>query len=227
MSVFYGFYDAVNGDRSYSASDMSSIFDGVITDGVFASVGEQFRVVPGTGMAVSVKSGRAWFNHTWTYNDASLELPLDAAGDGVVRIDAVVLEVNSSQEARANRIFIEKGREAPSNPVAPILIDEGDIHQHALATILIGSNVTSITQSAITNKVGLPGCPYVGPATLEVDLEQLYGQWDAEFNEWFAEIQEEMSGDVATLLLQRTVELRRDLDAITAITTATINSICV
>ncbi len=35
MSVTFGFYNSVNGDRKYDAIQMSSIFDGIIRDGVF------------------------------------------------------------------------------------------------------------------------------------------------------------------------------------------------
>ena len=34
MSVTYGFYNSLNGDRRYDANQMSAIFDGLIIDGV-------------------------------------------------------------------------------------------------------------------------------------------------------------------------------------------------
>ena len=64
MAVTYGFYDSLNHDRLYNAQQMSAIFDGIINDGVFMSVGNQFHTVAGTGMQVIVKSGRAWFDST-------------------------------------------------------------------------------------------------------------------------------------------------------------------
>ena len=44
MSVTSGFFDSINGDRKYNAEQMSSIFDGIVTDGVFQNIGEAFRV---------------------------------------------------------------------------------------------------------------------------------------------------------------------------------------
>ena len=70
MAVTYGFYDSLNHDRLYNAQQMSAIFDGVINDGVFMSVGNQFHTVAGTGMQAIVTSGRAWLDSTWTLNDA-------------------------------------------------------------------------------------------------------------------------------------------------------------
>ena len=40
MSVTYGFYNSIKGDRKYNALEMSSIFDGIIVDGVYMSIGD-------------------------------------------------------------------------------------------------------------------------------------------------------------------------------------------
>ena len=65
MALTYGFYNSQNGDRTYDAADISSIFDGV-NDGVFMSIGDAFIVSAANGMQVTVGSGRA-SDHTWTY----------------------------------------------------------------------------------------------------------------------------------------------------------------
>ena len=44
MALTSGFYNSINGDRTYNAEQMSSIFDGIINDGVFASIGKVFQV---------------------------------------------------------------------------------------------------------------------------------------------------------------------------------------
>ena len=45
MSVTYGFYNSINGDRKYNALEMSSIFDGIIVDGVYMSIGVEREIV--------------------------------------------------------------------------------------------------------------------------------------------------------------------------------------
>lgn len=238
MSVTYGFYDSVNGDRAYNSADMSGIFDGVIRDGVYSTVGGSLLVSPGTGMQVVVASGRAWFNGTWTYNNAPLNLNLDASSDGLVRIDAIVLEINTAQATRRNRFLVKKGQTAVSNPVAPTMTNTADLHQYPLAFVLIGSNVTEIAPANITNKVGTDACPFVTGLLQQISAEALLTQWESEYDDWFAEesaefeawfenLQEIMTEEVATHLQQEIEVLQGQFASITAITTATINSICV
>lgn len=93
MSVTYGFYNSLNGDRKYDSAQMSSIFDGLIVDGIFASIGTAFAVRAAGGLTVNVGIGRAWFDHTWTLNDSILPLEAPEAEVLLDRIDAVVLEV--------------------------------------------------------------------------------------------------------------------------------------
>ena len=44
MSFTYGFYNSKNHDRTYNAEQMSSIFDGLIEDGIYESIGGAFLV---------------------------------------------------------------------------------------------------------------------------------------------------------------------------------------
>lgn len=202
MSFTYGFYDSINHDRTYNARQMSEIFDGIINDGVFESIGSKFMVSAVSGMQIKVGSGRAWFNHTWTNNDSDMPLTLDAAEPLYKRIDAIVLEVNENQDTRANSIKIIKGTPA-STPSKPTLINTDGIHQHILAWITINGGATAITQANIENAVGTSATPYVTAILQVTNVDQLLAQWDAQFGEWFRNIQSQMEGDVATHLQQQ------------------------
>lgn len=41
-----GFYDSINHDRLYRADDFSDYFEGLISDGIYAGIGKEFRVLP-------------------------------------------------------------------------------------------------------------------------------------------------------------------------------------
>lgn len=185
MAVTYGFYNAINHDRLYDAIQMSSIFDGIIRDGIFSTIGDTMIVTaPEDGMYVNVGSGRAWFNHTWTLNDT--DYPIEAEQSEVVldRIDAVILEVNSSAEVRANSIKFLKGTPS-SNPVKPTLTHNAEVNQYALAYVRIRAGQTTIFQSDIENAVGTDETPFITGVLQQVSIETLLKQWEAEFNTYF------------------------------------------
>ena len=209
MAVTYGFYDSLNHDRLYNAQQMSAIFDGIINDGVFMSVGNQFHTVAGTGMQVIVKSGRAWFDSTWTLNDAEYPLSIDAADVLLTRIDAVVLEVNSEVATRANTIKVVKGTPA-STPDKPTLTNTATIHQHALAYVTVAKNITAITNSMIEIVVGKTETPYVTAILQTTDITDLYNQWEDYFQTWFDTVRGTLDGDVALNLQNQITSLRRE-----------------
>lgn len=209
MAVTYGFYDSLNHDRLYNAQQMSAIFDGIINDGVFMSVGNQFHTVAGTGMQVIVKSGRAWFDSTWTLNDAEYPLSIDAADVLLTRIDAVVLEVNSEVATRANTIKVVKGTPA-STPAKPTLTNTATIHQHALAYVTVAKNITAITNSMIEIVVGKTETPYVTAILQTTDITDLFNQWEDYFQTWFDTVRSTLDGDVALNLQNQITSLRRE-----------------
>lgn len=180
MSVTYGFYNSVNGDRKYDATQISSIFDGIVTDGVFMSIGTSLRVKAASGMTVNVGIGRAWFNHTWTYNDALLPLTLDASDVLNSRIDSVILEINSGESVRANSIKILKGTPA-SSPKEPSLTSSVTLHQYRLANILVKAGVSSINQSNITDLIGSSSTPYITGILKTVNTDELMAQWKSDW----------------------------------------------
>lgn len=196
MSLTFGFYNSIDGDRKYNALQISSLFDGIIRDGIFMSIGDCFIVSEVSGMQVKVGTGRAWFNHTWTNNDSELIVDIPVSELILNRIDTVVLEINHSDEIRANSIKVIKGTPS-SNPVKPELINDDYVHQYPLCDIYVEHEVTSITQANITNRVGTSDCPFVTGILETVDIDDLLLQWNAEFDDWFNQKIE----DVDTLIV--------------------------
>jgi hypothetical protein len=183
MTVTYGFYNSINQDRCYNALQMSSIFDGVIRDGIFGSIPTCFMVTPGTGLNVVVGTGRAWLNHTWTSNDALLPLAIETPHLVHPRIDAVILEVNAADSVRANTIKVITGTPLES-PVYPTLTNNATLHQYALAYVTVAVGTTSFVAANITNMVGV-STPFVtGPLSI-LDSTALLTQWQGRFTIWY------------------------------------------
>lgn len=197
MSVTYGFYNSLNGDRKYNAEQVSSLFDGLIIDGVFASIGTAFAVKATTGITVNVGIGKAWFNHTWTLNDSILPLEAPEAEVLLDRIDAVVLEVDATESVRANSIKFVKGTpsSAPSNPT---LTNEGTVHQYPLCYIYRKFGSSAITQADITNMVGTESTPFVTAMLQTISLDELLGQWQSELDQFVDARQDEVDQWIAS-----------------------------
>lgn len=237
MSVTCGFYNSLNGDRKYNAIQMGRIFDGLISDGVFATVGNAFIVKAANGNTVNVDTGKAWFNHTWTVNDAILPLELPEADILLDRIDAVILEVNASSMVRQNTIKFLKGT-ASSTPVRPLLENSEEVHQYPLCYIYRKYGATAITQADITPMVGSTETPFVTAMLQTVSLDILLGKWqdelnqfvnnqtqeidkwvaneEKEFNEWFAGLKDVLDGNVAGNLLNL-IQTKADIPLVTSV----------
>ena len=175
--VTSGFYDSLNHDRRYSSIQFGSIFDGVIQDGVFQHVGSRLMVSQNSGMMISVGTGRAWFNHTWTYNDSILPLTVPQSEVILDRVDAVVLEVDAREEGRINAIKIVKGTPTSKNAKPPAMLKEKNRWQYPLAYIKVAAGVTSIRTADITNKVGTSDCPFVTAPLDKMSIDDLVKQW--------------------------------------------------
>lgn len=162
MAFTYGFYNYNDNDPSedaklYDAEQMSHMFDGLITDGVYEHIGNKFRVSESSAAnTVYVDTGRAWFNHTWNYNDEvlSLEAPSQPSSS---RIDALVIDINS--DTRHNEFRWVQGTEA-SSPEKPTLINTPTHVQKAIAYITRSSS-QYITDDMIENVVGTDETPFV------------------------------------------------------------------
>lgn len=185
MSVSCGFYNSLNGDRKYDAAQMSSIFDGLIVDGVFASIGTAFAVKAAGGLIVNVGIGKAWFDHTWTVNDSILPMTAPEAEVLLDRIDAVVLEVNAVESVRNNTIKFVTGTPS-STPARPTLENDGNIHQHPLAYIYRKYGTSVITQADITPMVGTIETPFVTAILQTISLDELLGKWQDELDKFVA-----------------------------------------
>lgn len=181
MSVSSGFFNSLNGDRKYNAAQMSAIFDGLIIDGVFASIGTAFAVKAAGGLTVNVGIGKAWFDHTWTVNDSILPMTAPEAEVLLDRIDAVVLEVNGMESVRNNTIKFVKGNPS-SAPSRPTLTNEGNVHQYPLCYIYRKYGTAVINQADIIPMVGTESTPFVTGILQTISLDELLGKWQDELD---------------------------------------------
>lgn len=201
-----GFFNSINSDRKYNAEQMAAIFDGLITDGIFDSIGDHFQVTPATsGLGVNIGTGRAWLNQTWSYNDTAYPVTLGAASSSLGRKDLICLKVDKSNAVRSNSLVVIAGTPAAS-PVEPTVTDDttNGIYYHKLAAVTVPKGATSISAANIANYIGLSsGTPYVTGLLSSTAVDELWSQWDGEFNDWWDDIKETLNDNVVTMLLNK------------------------
>lgn len=207
MAFTCGFFNSIEHDRVYASEDFGQMFDGLITDGVYPSIGHCFAVVPGSGLNVKVRSGRAWFNRTWSYNSTDYTLSLGTSDYLLPRIDAIVLEVDLRVETRYNCLRVIPGA-AETNPKRPTLNKGNGVYQYPLAFVTIRANATDIKGADIANAVGNI-TPFTAGILKSVSIEELWAQWDDEFYTWLRKLKTSLEGNVA-LEHQRLIELLQD-----------------
>lgn len=190
MAFSFGFYNSYNHDRVYNTSQISRIFDGIIRDGIYATIGEQMIVKKSDNQnTVIVSSGRAWFDHTWNYNDSDYILESEPSELILDRIDAVVLDINSNDDYRENKIKWVKGTPS-SNPIRPTLLKSSDHNQYPLAYVYRTANVETINQEDITNMVGTSECPFVTSVLESVSIDNLLLQWKDQWEQFLSNYEE-------------------------------------
>ena len=216
MAVTSGFFNSVNHDRLYDAEQLSSIFDGIITDGVYENFGDGLRTtaVSTADNMVSVGTGRAWFDHTWSLNDTPLTIEIEPANEMVSRIDAIVIDVDRTKDVRETSIIYLKGPVAEGDPKPPAFVNE-DLHkQYPICYINRTPGATGpVSQTEIEYAVGTEKCPAITGVLEAQNLDALWQQLDAEFNEWWDNIRDMIGGDDPVLNLQNQIdELREYVD---------------
>lgn len=193
MSVTSGFFDSKNKDRLYNTEQLSSIFDGIIKDGVYMGYEDAFivKATDPASLTVNVGPGRAWFHHTWTHNDAPLPIVVKQGDVVLDRIDSIIIDIDKTEDVRSNKVTYLEGSPS-SEPTAPVLVNEEKHWQIPLCNISMPAGSTTITQAQITNRIGTSDCPFVTGIIETIDTDELLAQWNAEYREWYERVQQEI-----------------------------------
>lgn len=212
MPITSGFFNSVNGDRVYNADDMSNYFEGIVSDGVYESIGDRLIVTAGEGMIVNVGTGRALLDCKWLKNDAVYPLQIEAADVQLHRWDTIAIELNMT--TREMTIKVIKGS-LMSVPVVPNIPNTSTTKYLILAHVLVRPGATVLSQSDIADQRGSVKCPWVTGVIKQVDTSDLFLQYydayakmlvqmqnwqmqrQAAFEQWFSGITESLHVDTS------------------------------
>ena len=227
MAIQSGFFNANvdqqgNYDRAGTAEQFAKYFSQLVSNGVFANPSTNFQVLANNGMTVTVKSGYAWINGYWAWQDVDDNITIDSSSMSLPRIDRVVLRLDLTQSGRVVSLSVKNGVEA-SSPVAPALTRNNEIYEIALADIAVAVNASSITQSNITDqRLNASLCGIVTGLIDQIDTTTLYNQIQsdlsefktvsqADFEAWIATIRGILDDETAGHLLLLIEQLRDDI----------------
>ena len=142
MQVSSGFFDSLQGsERRYTADEFSSIFDGLISDGVYENYPgnnvKPFAVTPATsGFNINIGPGRAWFHHVWVLNDSTIQLTIDPPHTTYSRKDTVLIKVDKLN--RSSYILVSKGEPSSSpDPTIPENNVSDGIYYYPIAYVTV------------------------------------------------------------------------------------------
>ena len=139
----------------------------VVPSGAMKGAYNQLEVTAnGANMVSSVKSGIAFIEGRFYFNDALVDLIHDTEVMGLSRIDRIVVLMDSRTEARHVKTFIKKG--VPStNPVPPTLTQTPAVYEISLAQVRVVGGQTYIAANAVTDERGKDViCPWAGSKIL-------------------------------------------------------------
>lgn len=192
MAITYGFFNALQQgdgtyDRVYNSDQISNMFEGLISDGVYESVGNALIVKAKSGLTVQVGTGRMIISGKWLKNDATVDITLTSAHLTLNRWSAIVCRLDAT-----NRVMtlVEKAGTPATNPTKPTMTNSSTIKEKCLAYVYVKAGAISVSQSDITDsRADTSICGWVTGLITQVDTSQLFLQWQTAYENMFAQMQ--------------------------------------
>lgn len=200
-----GFFNAqeTNGtyDRTYDANDFAEYFSLFIGSGVFINPINQLKVVPKSGLTVTLKHGSAFIDGYWYRLEEDMDFTLSPNGTSFEITDTIAITLDKS-----SRLINARKKENVSD-VKPV--NNGTVHELVVAVIKIGVGMSAITDSVITDTRPYESyCGFVSGTVKQIDAGEMFNQFEAQFNEWFETIRGQLGQDAATNLQLQINELK-------------------
>lgn len=232
MAVTSGFFNSVNGDRTYNADEMGQLFEGIIRDGIFQNVGQALKpAIDTNSLKVTIGTGRCWFNNTWMNNSAVVTFTLAPADLLLPRRDAICVVVDKRDNGRKVDIQVVKGRNDTTMPVT--LPSTPGMFYYPLCYISIHKGQTKLTNADLSDSRGTGTTPWItGPLSVintETTLAKIESQWNtfftnkqnevkadlssfmssnrSQFDAWFSALKSSMDTNQAAILTAKIIEL--------------------
>ena len=149
MSFSFGFFNAKNMDRTYTAEDFTGYLSSIICNGVFDTYGDCFSVTAGSGASVVIGTGKAWIDGHYFINDTAYTLDLTKYVDeSLSRYVTIGISCDVSENVRACKLEVKSGT-ASTTPAIPVFEDTVSKKHLTLAAVFLKGGAKSIADSNI------------------------------------------------------------------------------
>ena len=204
-----GFFDSINGDRKYAASEMNRPYKRVINEGVFATPqgtpSTDLQVLSANNqMNIIVKKGEGLLGGRWFENPSDIALTVSNNTQIVPRRDSIIIQVDLRQSGRIINVVYREGT-PNSNPMPPDINTVENVIEKRVANIYVAPGANYIGQDAITDLRGSSECPWITSLIKQVDTSQLYNQWAAAYQKYYEDETAAFNNFMQTLTEQLTV----------------------
>lgn len=149
MAFSYGFFNAKNLDRVYTAEDFTSYLSSLICNGVLDTCGDNFSVTAGEKLSVLIGTGKAWLNGHYFINDTVYTLDLRKyADESLSRYVTIGISCDVSDSVRACKLEVKSGTAATS-PTIPVFENTDTKTYLTLASVRLNGGAAKITDANI------------------------------------------------------------------------------
>lgn len=118
MAFSYGFFNAKNMDRIYTAEDFTGYLSSLICNGILDTYGDNFSITS-NGLKLTIGTGKAWLNGHYFINDSAYTLDLSQyVEESLSRYVTIGIVCDTAESVRNVRLEMVKGT-ASSAPKIP------------------------------------------------------------------------------------------------------------
>ena len=151
MAFSYGFFNAKNLDRVYTAEHFTSYLSSIICDGIQDTYGECFSITPTGGFQIRIGSGKAWIQGHYFQNDNGYILDLSQYADSSLpRYVTVGISCDTQESVRSVQIEVLAGTPAVA-PFIPSFSNNDTKTTLTLCQVRVNGGSSGITASNITD----------------------------------------------------------------------------
>ena len=151
MAFSYGFFNAKNLDRVYTAEHFTSYLSSMICDGIQDTYGECFSITPAGGFQIRIGSGKAWIQGHYFQNDNGYILDLSQYADSSLpRYVTVGISCDTQESVRSVQIEVLAGTPAVA-PFIPSFSNNDTKTTLTLCQVRVNGGSSGITASNITD----------------------------------------------------------------------------